>query len=68
MAQSDSNYEVGSYDYDSIMHYKKFTHSSNGKPTMEAKVHPGRPLGRQESLSDKDIEKIKRAYNCQSTS
>jgi len=62
---SVSSYELGSYDYDSVMHYKKFAHSSNGKPTMEAKIDPGRFLGRQESLSDKDIEKIKKTYNCQ---
>ena len=68
MDPSVSSYELGSYDYDSVMHYKKFAHSSNGKPTMEAKIDPGRFLGRQESLSDKDIEKIKKTYNCQSIS
>lgn len=50
------------------MHYDNFAFSVNGKPTIEAKDDPKRPLGRKESLSSKDIEKVKIAYKCQGIS
>ena len=47
------------------MHYNNMAFSMNGKPTMEAKDDPKRSLGGKESLSDKDIQKIKKLYHCQ---
>ena len=62
---SSSIFDHNSYDYDSIMHYDNFAFSANGKPTMEVKDDPERPLGRKDSLSRKDIENVKKLYNCQ---
>ena len=43
------------------MHYDNNAFSSNGKPTIVAK--DGKPIHEKNTLSDLDIEAIKRAYS-----
>lgn len=53
------------YDYESIMHYGPFDFTSNGRPVMAAKVKGGdEKMGQRERLSDIDIAKINKMYNC----
>lgn len=53
------------YDYESIMHYSEYAHSKNGKRTMiPLKNKDNVMIGQRDSLSDKDILKIKRLYDC----
>jgi hypothetical protein len=53
------------YDYESIMHYTEYAHSKNGRKTMiPLKNIDGVAIGQRESLSEKDILKIKRLYDC----
>lgn len=51
------------YDYASIMHYGPYSFSKNGRPTISAKFSGGEKMGSSE-LSQSDILKIKRMYNC----
>lgn len=52
------------YDYESIMHYSQYAVSKNGLPTIVPLNFNGSLLGQREKLSDKDILKINRMYNC----
>lgn len=53
------------YDYGSIMHYTEYAHSKNGNKTMiPLKNTDGVAIGQRVSLSDKDILKINRLYDC----
>lgn len=53
------------YDYQSIMHYSEYAHTKNGKRTMiPLKNTNNVTIGQRESLSDKDILKINRLYDC----
>ncbi len=47
-------FEIGSYDYQSIMHYSRSGFSRNSQPAMET-VPPGIPLGQRSVLSSGDI-------------
>lgn len=47
-------FEIGPYDYQSIMHYSRSGFSRNSQPTMET-VPPGIPLGQRSALSSGDI-------------
>ncbi|KAL5279622.1 hypothetical protein ACFFRR_003920 [Megaselia abdita] len=53
------------YDYYSIMHYNYADFSKNGKPTIQ-KVYPdGSPyFGSFNDMSQKDILKLRKMYNC----
>lgn len=51
------------YDYKSIMHYGPLYCSNNGEPTIVALKDGGEMMG-QKQLSDSDIGKINRMYNC----
>ncbi|CAG9807549.1 unnamed protein product [Chironomus riparius] len=55
------------YDYGSVMHYSPYSFSKNGKITIETKGNPNtkRIMGQRAGMSQNDIEKIKRMYNCQ---
>lgn len=53
------------YDYGSIMHYSEYAHSKNGERTIiPLKNKNGVRLGQRESLSDQDILRINRLYDC----
>jgi Astacin (Peptidase family M12A)/Divergent InlB B-repeat domain len=53
--------DIGSYDYNSIMHYHATSFSRNGLPTIVT-IPPGIPIGQRGSLSVGDIEGIKVLY------
>lgn len=52
------------YDYGSIMHYGPYAFSKNRKPTISAKQSGGQNMGQSNGLSQTDIIKINRMYNC----
>ena len=52
--------DIGSYDYDSIMHYPPWAFSKNDQPTIVA--NNGVPIGQRENLSAEDIEAVKAIY------
>ncbi|KAF2888173.1 hypothetical protein ILUMI_18000 [Ignelater luminosus] len=54
------------YDYESIMHYSAFAFSRNGRKTIIPKrtVRQGLPMGQRKELSEIDILKINKMYNC----
>lgn len=59
------------YDPESVMHYSPFAFSKNGKPAIElssrfSNSHPanGVRMGQRNGLSDKDIIKVNRMYEC----
>lgn len=53
--------DIGTYDYNSIMHYNEYAFSSNGLPTIET-IPAGIPIGQRSSLSTGDIAAIKVLY------
>uniref|UniRef100_A0A0K0EY42 Metalloendopeptidase n=1 Tax=Strongyloides venezuelensis TaxID=75913 RepID=A0A0K0EY42_STRVS len=53
------------YDYGSIMHYDQLIASSNGKPSMTAKINPSvnqRLMGQRRGLSERDVEIIEKMF------
>lgn len=71
-----SNFEIGwknetdtygvPYDYYSVMHYGKKSHSNNGRVTMQpTDIKYINVIGRQNSASQNDFEKVRRIYQCQ---
>merc|ERR1711973_9946 len=52
------------YDYCSIMHYSAKAFSKNTKPTIEALRETECDLGHKDSLSESDILKINKFYQC----
>lgn len=54
-------FDVGGYDYDSIMHYGADDFSSNGKPTITPK-DPDATIGQRNGLSAGDIASINSLY------
>lgn len=54
------------YDFDSIMHYGKFSFSKNNKPTIQAIDDPNRDLGQRNGFSATDIIKVNALYDCKS--
>uniref|UniRef100_A0A1B6E272 Metalloendopeptidase n=2 Tax=Clastoptera arizonana TaxID=38151 RepID=A0A1B6E272_9HEMI len=61
-----TDYGVG-YDYNSIMHYSSHAFSKNEKKTLEPKQKEVK-IGQRKHISDKDIKKIRKIYNCDSKS
>ena len=53
--------DIGSYNYDSIMHYSTHAFSSNGSPTIET-TPSGISIGNRAALSDGDIETMQYLY------
>jgi hypothetical protein len=55
---------IGSYDYDSVMHYQDTAFSCNKKPTIRAKLDlpPGIHLGQRDHLSSGDLAAVKSIY------
>ncbi|KAL7645900.1 UNVERIFIED_CONTAM: hypothetical protein RMT77_002797 [Armadillidium vulgare] len=54
-----------SYDYESVMHYHRMTFSKNDKPTIITKNPKYQDkIGNALVLSEKDIMKVKKMYNC----
>lgn len=53
-----------SYDYKSIMHYSRDAFSINGKETIIPLGNAQVQLGQRDGLSEMDIEKINRMYEC----
>ncbi|XP_038661972.1 astacin-like metalloendopeptidase [Scyliorhinus canicula] len=52
------------YDYDSVMHYGKTVFSRNGFPTILPIPDPSVEIGHMRGISNKDVAKINKLYNC----
>jgi len=56
------------YDFDSIMHYGKFSFALNtSAPTILSIANPSQPLGQREKLSQTDIRQLNKLYDCKNT-
>ncbi|KAH3882757.1 hypothetical protein DPMN_006702 [Dreissena polymorpha] len=53
-----------SYDYDSVMHYSKYSFSKNGNPTVMPTHPPSADIGQRDGLSDTDALRIRKLYGC----
>uniref|UniRef100_A0A1B0CLR6 Metalloendopeptidase n=1 Tax=Lutzomyia longipalpis TaxID=7200 RepID=A0A1B0CLR6_LUTLO len=53
------------YDYGSVMHYSKTSFSVNGQPTI-VPIKDGVTIGQREGMSELDIRRLNRMYNCPS--
>ncbi|KAM4723164.1 embryonic protein UVS.2-like [Rhinophrynus dorsalis] len=57
------------YDYSSVMHYGAYDFSNtSGKMTIVPKPDPTVPIGQRDGLSNLDVAKINRLYQCNSCS
>ncbi|XP_041647456.1 high choriolytic enzyme 2-like [Cheilinus undulatus] len=63
-AKEQTNNLQTPYDFDSVMHYSNFAFSKNGQPTIVAKDDPNRVFGQATRMSQNDIDRINRLYNC----
>ncbi|KAK0162807.1 hypothetical protein PV327_006553 [Microctonus hyperodae] len=52
------------YDYNSIMHYSRYTFSKNGRQTIIPRPYHDDELGQRHGFSKLDVEKINRMYQC----
>ncbi|XP_078586715.1 astacin-like metalloendopeptidase [Branchiostoma floridae x Branchiostoma japonicum] len=52
------------YDYGSVMHYSATAFSSNGSPTIVARVSGAPSLGQRSGFSDTDVAKLNTLYSC----
>lgn len=57
--------DIGTYDYNSVMHYPTYAFSANGLPTIET-IPPGIPIGQRSGLSAGDIASVKKIYGATS--
>ncbi|CAJ0565475.1 unnamed protein product, partial [Mesorhabditis spiculigera] len=65
---TSTNYNYGMpYDYGSVMHYGGESVSSNGKPTIVAKVAPYQDTMGSDFVSFYDISMMNEHYNCKAT-
>jgi hypothetical protein len=56
-----STTDLGSYDFNSIMHYPTYAFSSNGQPTIET-IPAGVPIGQRVGLSTGDVAGVRAMY------
>ncbi|XP_069479382.1 astacin-like metalloendopeptidase [Ambystoma mexicanum] len=53
------------YDYSSVMHFDSFAYSNtSGKKTVIPKPDPTIPIGQRYGLSNLDVAKVNKLYNC----
>lgn len=52
------------YDYGSVMHLGLNAFSKYGQPTMTPRRPTSENIGQRDGLSNKDVLKINRLYNC----
>ncbi|XP_072447963.1 low choriolytic enzyme-like isoform X1 [Chiloscyllium punctatum] len=62
--KKDSNNLGTPYDYDSIMHFGKYYLAKSSRPTIVPKRNPNIPIGFAEGLSEIDVLKINKLYQC----
>ncbi|XP_073715171.1 low choriolytic enzyme [Misgurnus anguillicaudatus] len=55
-----------SYDYGSVMQYERYAFSKNGNPTMVPIPNSNVQLGGATQMSQNDINRLNRLYNCKS--
>lgn len=58
--------DLGTYDFNSIMHYPATAFSINGQPTIET-IPAGIPIGQRNGLSAGDIAAVRRMYGAASS-
>jgi hypothetical protein len=65
--ESNADYTLSGYDFQSIMHYGLFTFSRNAFSTLvpldNGKPNPNIPIGQRTTLSDGDIASVHRMYS-----
>ncbi|MCA9840029.1 MAG: hypothetical protein KC422_24175 [Trueperaceae bacterium] len=54
-------FDIGNYDYGSIMHYGTTSFSKNGLPTIET-IPAGIPIGQRNGLSTGDLSAVNKLY------
>jgi len=61
-----NTYNLGTnYDYSSIMHYGRYAFSKNRWPTITPVPNPSVKIGQRRGMSETDILRINRLYNCE---
>jgi hypothetical protein len=53
--------DIGTYDFNSIMHYSAYSWTANGQVTIET-IPAGIPIGQRQALSTGDIAAVRRMY------
>lgn len=54
------------YDYDSIMHYGRYSFSANKNPTIQAVGDPDKEMGQRNTFTAIDKMKLDILYDCKS--
>lgn len=62
----DMDFNGGSYDFSSIMHYGNFAFSKNKRPTMLSVKDPTLQFGQIAELSPTDVIQLNNVYDCKS--
>ncbi|GLD59681.1 low choriolytic enzyme-like protein [Lates japonicus] len=62
--KKDTNNLNTPYDYSSVMHYGKTAFGINGLETITPIPDPSAPIGQRNGLSDIDVLRINRLYQC----
>ncbi|XP_063055069.1 low choriolytic enzyme-like [Engraulis encrasicolus] len=60
----DTNNLNTPYDYGSVMHYGRYFFSNRSGPTITPRRNPGFTLGLQQAMTEIDILKVNRLYEC----